>query len=194
MRRRPTARILLDWPANVSCGEVDRRPATFLQDNRRQWNHRTGFLRFPHSISAICATNPGLAPVPPVTKADIVDRIAEGTGLTKVETKAVVEGFMTTVQEAMDDWQTWADGYWLDYLAGGTNWRTCLDGGTCQVDTDWTDLSFQNAYANVVDISARGGGERTQFYASGSYTDEKGVADEIHSTTFVPLRSVQQNI
>jgi len=38
-----------------------------------------------------------------VTKADIVDRIAEGTGLTKVETKAVVEGFMTTVREAMKD-------------------------------------------------------------------------------------------
>jgi len=36
-----------------------------------------------------------------VTKADIVDRIAEGTGLTKVETKAVVEGFMTTVTQAM---------------------------------------------------------------------------------------------
>jgi len=38
-----------------------------------------------------------------VTKADIVDRIAEGTGLTKVETKAVVEGFMTTVQDAMEE-------------------------------------------------------------------------------------------
>lgn len=36
-----------------------------------------------------------------MTKADIVDRIAEGTGLTKIETEAVVEGFMTTVVEAM---------------------------------------------------------------------------------------------
>lgn len=38
-----------------------------------------------------------------MTKADIVDRIAKGTGLTKIETKAVVEGFMTTVQQAMED-------------------------------------------------------------------------------------------
>jgi DNA-binding protein HU-beta len=38
-----------------------------------------------------------------MTKADIVDRIAEGTGLTKIETKAVVEGFMTTVKQAMED-------------------------------------------------------------------------------------------
>ena len=38
-----------------------------------------------------------------MTKADIVDRISKGTGLTKIETKAVVEGFMTTVKEAMED-------------------------------------------------------------------------------------------
>lgn len=38
-----------------------------------------------------------------MTKADIVDRIAEGTGLTKVETKAVVEGFMSTVKDAMEE-------------------------------------------------------------------------------------------
>jgi len=38
-----------------------------------------------------------------MTKADIVDRIAEGTGLTKIETKAVVEGFMTTVHQAMEE-------------------------------------------------------------------------------------------
>lgn len=38
-----------------------------------------------------------------MTKADIVDRIAKGTGLTKIETKAVVEGFMTTVQQAMEE-------------------------------------------------------------------------------------------
>lgn len=38
-----------------------------------------------------------------MTKADIVDRIAEGTGLTKIETKAVVEGFMATVTEAMEE-------------------------------------------------------------------------------------------
>jgi DNA-binding protein HU-beta len=38
-----------------------------------------------------------------MTKADLIAQIAEGTGLTKVETRAVVEGFMTTVQNAMKD-------------------------------------------------------------------------------------------
>jgi nucleoid DNA-binding protein len=36
-----------------------------------------------------------------MTKADIVDRIAAGTGLTKVETEAVVDGFMVTVIDAL---------------------------------------------------------------------------------------------
>ena len=39
---------------------------------------------------------------PAVTKADIVDRIAEGTGLTKLETEAVVDGFVITVMEALE--------------------------------------------------------------------------------------------
>ena len=37
----------------------------------------------------------------PVTKAQIVDRIADATGLTKMETEAVVDGFMHTVLEAV---------------------------------------------------------------------------------------------
>lgn len=36
-----------------------------------------------------------------MTKAQIVDRIAEATGLTKVETEAVVDGFMQTVLDAV---------------------------------------------------------------------------------------------
>ncbi len=36
-----------------------------------------------------------------MTKADIVERIATGTGLTKIETKAVIDGFITTVSKAL---------------------------------------------------------------------------------------------
>ncbi len=36
-----------------------------------------------------------------MTKADIVDRVAVGTGLTKLETEAIIEGFFTTVIEAL---------------------------------------------------------------------------------------------
>lgn len=38
-----------------------------------------------------------------MTKADIVDHIASGTGLTKVETEAVVDGFIQTVSEALKE-------------------------------------------------------------------------------------------
>ncbi len=38
-----------------------------------------------------------------MTKADIVDRIAGATGLTKTDTAAIVEGFLTTVAEALSD-------------------------------------------------------------------------------------------
>lgn len=36
-----------------------------------------------------------------MTKADIIDKISEGTGLTKMETEAVVNGFITVVQNEM---------------------------------------------------------------------------------------------
>ena len=33
-----------------------------------------------------------------MTKADIIDQISDGTGLTKLETEAVVNGFMTVIK------------------------------------------------------------------------------------------------
>lgn len=36
-----------------------------------------------------------------VTKSDIVDKIAERTGLTKLETKAVVDGFLLSIVDAL---------------------------------------------------------------------------------------------
>lgn len=36
-----------------------------------------------------------------MTKADIVDVIASGTGLTKVETEAVVDGFIETIKDSL---------------------------------------------------------------------------------------------
>ena len=38
-----------------------------------------------------------------MTKADIVDKVAGGTGLTKLETEAIIEGFFATVIEALKD-------------------------------------------------------------------------------------------
>jgi nucleoid DNA-binding protein len=49
-----------------------------------------------------------------VTKADIVERISEGTGLTKVETEAVINGFIHTLKNAM------AEGERVDLRGFGT--------------------------------------------------------------------------
>ena len=38
-----------------------------------------------------------------MTKADIVDRVAAGTGLTKLETEAIIKGFFKTVIESLKD-------------------------------------------------------------------------------------------
>jgi DNA-binding protein HU-beta len=38
-----------------------------------------------------------------MTKADIVEIVADGTGLTKLETEAIIEGFLTTVIQSLRD-------------------------------------------------------------------------------------------
>ncbi|MDR3668753.1 MAG: integration host factor subunit beta [Ignavibacteriaceae bacterium] len=38
-----------------------------------------------------------------MTKADIVDKVAMGTGLTKLETEAIIEGFFKTVIESLKE-------------------------------------------------------------------------------------------
>lgn len=38
-----------------------------------------------------------------MTKADIVEKVAAGTGLTKLETEAIIEGFLTTVINSLKD-------------------------------------------------------------------------------------------
>ncbi|GIV57480.1 MAG: DNA-binding protein [Rhodothermaceae bacterium] len=40
-------------------------------------------------------------PTQTVTKHDIIDRVAAGTGLTKIETEAVVNGFLTVLRSAL---------------------------------------------------------------------------------------------
>ncbi|MCE2502707.1 MAG: integration host factor subunit beta [Chlorobi bacterium] len=36
-----------------------------------------------------------------MTKSDVIDQVAEGTGLTKLETEAVVNGFLKTIVDAL---------------------------------------------------------------------------------------------
>lgn len=57
----------------------------------------------------------------------------------------------------------------FDFLSGDTDWRTL------ETDTDWNDVAFQDARVNIYDLSAQGGTEKTQFYASGGYSDTDGI-------------------
>ncbi|WP_017731328.1 SusC/RagA family TonB-linked outer membrane protein [Nafulsella turpanensis] len=57
----------------------------------------------------------------------------------------------------------------FDYLAGDTDWRAL------ETDTDWNDIAFQDARVQIYDLSAQGGTEKTQFYASGGYSDTDGI-------------------
>ncbi len=36
-----------------------------------------------------------------MTKADIIERVATGTGLTKIETEAVINGFISVIKDAL---------------------------------------------------------------------------------------------
>ena len=38
-----------------------------------------------------------------MTKADIVEKVASGTGLTKIETEAIIEGFLNTVIQTLKE-------------------------------------------------------------------------------------------
>lgn len=38
-----------------------------------------------------------------MTKADIVEKVASGTGLTKLETEAIIEGFLNTVIQSLKE-------------------------------------------------------------------------------------------
>lgn len=91
-----------------------KEQALILDDDARVWSE-TGtdsrkirnqvVMRCRSTLPVLKGTALLIAPTYGVamTKADIVDRIAEGTGLTKIETKAVVDGFMTVVSQALKD-------------------------------------------------------------------------------------------
>ncbi|HEX7069676.1 MAG TPA: HU family DNA-binding protein [Rhodothermales bacterium] len=62
--------------------------------------------RFSRKQLDSSASTAKTSPPPPVTKADIIDRIAAGTGLTKIETEAVVNGFIATIIQALKEGET----------------------------------------------------------------------------------------
>jgi TonB-dependent starch-binding outer membrane protein SusC len=65
---------------------------------------------------------------------------------------------------------------WLEYmhdtfgfLAGHTDWRTN------PANTNWEKQAYQDARMQEFNLSATGGGDKTRYYASGSYSDQDGI-------------------
>jgi len=44
-----------------------------------------------------------------------------------------------------------------------------------EIDTDWQAEAFQKAPMGQFDLSASGGDEKTRFFVSGQYLDQKGI-------------------
>lgn len=57
----------------------------------------------------------------------------------------------------------------FDFLAGDTDWRT--NG----VDTNWSDIAFQNGYQTDADFSMSGADKKTSYFFSGAYNNTEGI-------------------
>ncbi|TAE00645.1 MAG: TonB-dependent receptor [Bacteroidetes bacterium] len=80
--------------------------------------------------------------------------------------------YMELYKEAMlNDGYTQADFEGeMDFLSLGTDWKNKA------VDTDWQSLVFpKNQGFQQLDFSMSGGNEKTRFYVSTNYTDQKGI-------------------
>lgn len=55
------------------------------------------------------------------------------------------------------------------YSAGNTDWQTA------KVNTDWQEQAFQRAPISQYDLNFSGGTDKTKFYISGQYLDQKGI-------------------
>jgi TonB-dependent starch-binding outer membrane protein SusC len=99
-----------------------------------------------------------------------VELIREGaTNDGKLDFATGSSGYATE-QDAIDDYvASYEDGI-LEFYSGGTDWRNAA------VNTNYEDQIYRkNALARQVDLSIRGGNEKTRFFASGYYDDQEAI-------------------
>ncbi|MEP7143527.1 MAG: SusC/RagA family TonB-linked outer membrane protein, partial [Ferruginibacter sp.] len=73
-------------------------------------------------------------------------------------------------QEAMNNFVKYYEDNILEPLSLGTDWRNA------KVNTNWADEQFrQNAMSRQLDLSVRGGNDKTRFFASGFYDDQEAI-------------------
>ncbi|MEO5562276.1 MAG: TonB-dependent receptor [Chitinophagaceae bacterium] len=80
-----------------------------------------------------------------------------------------VSGYATE-QAAIDDYVAFVVDNYLDPLSLGTDWRNA------ETNVNYENQQFRkNALARQVDLSVRGGNEKTRFFASGFYNDQEAI-------------------
>ncbi len=89
-----------------------------------------------------------------------------GVGAAKQDLAA---GYYSTLQDALDDYKSYVDSRFTRYSAGNTDWQTG------KVNTNWQDQAFQDAPLSQYDLNISGGTDKTKYYASGQYLDQKGI-------------------
>ncbi|MFH0733596.1 MAG: HU family DNA-binding protein [bacterium] len=94
-----------------------------------------------------------------MTKADIVDKVAEGIGLTKLETEAVIEGFLDTVIQSLREGkgiEIRGFGSYKVKLKNGRTARNPRTGETVQVEEHYVPVfKFSKDFKNTVDKGMR---------------------------------------
>ncbi len=95
-----------------------------------------------------------------MTKADIVDKVAEGIGLTKLETEAVIEGFLDTVIQSLREGkgiEIRGFGSYKVKLKKGRTARNPRTGETVQVDEHYVPVfKFSKDFKGAVDKGMKG--------------------------------------
>ena len=79
------------------------------------------------------------------------------------------QGYYATLQDAIDDYTSYVNSRFTRYSAGNTDWQTVKN------DVDWQDYAFQRAPISQYDLNFSGGTDRTKYYVSGQYLDQKGI-------------------
>lgn len=95
---------------------------------------------------------------------DYFERAAKGAA--NVEYNA---GAYNTLADAEADWKDYVESRFTRYSAGTDDWKTA------KVNTNWQDQAFQRAPISQYDMSVSGGTDKTKYYLSGQYLDQKGI-------------------
>jgi TonB-linked SusC/RagA family outer membrane protein len=89
-----------------------------------------------------------------------------GVGAAKQDFAA---GLYSTLDDALADYKSMVEKRFTRYAAGDTTWKSGA------VNTNWGNQAFQHAPISQYDLNVSGGSDKTRYYASGQYLDQKGI-------------------